>query len=164
MDFDNYDNSANGNFNDMITPRYDFTGYSSIKLTFDRAYKEYSSDYMDSFAILISTDCGATFSEIYLLPTVQLATVPGTGTYTSPSPGDWQNDSVDLSPYIGQSAIIDFRNIGHYGNYLFIDNINITGTVTANAGAAVAICAGDSVMIGGNSTGGLVYNWILQQV
>ena len=160
MFFDNYYQDAGGNVNDILTPRYDLTGYSSIKMTFDRAYKVYTDpSEIDSFAILISTDCGATFTQIYRKGGTQLATVSGTGSYTDPAPADWKSDSVDLSPYTGLSAIIAFRNIGHYGNRLFIDNINITGRVIPNAGPNVAICNGDSVRLGVNPVSPVIYQW-----
>ena len=160
MYFDNFNEDAGGRVNDVITQRYDLTGYTSVKMSFDRAYKVYTDpSEIDSFAILISTDCGNSFSQIYRKGGTQLATVTGTGSYTFPQSGDWRSDTVDLSPYIGQSAILAFRNLGYYGNDLFIDNINIHATLTANAGADVAYCAGDSAGIGSAPVSALTYMW-----
>ena len=161
MYFDNYNNNAGGSTNDIVTPRYDLNGYASIQMTFDRAYRVYTDpNEIDSFAILISTDCGATFHEIYRKGGTQLATVTTEGSYTQPGNADWKPDTINLTPYAGQSAIFAFRNIGHYGNMLFIDNINIRASLNSAAKTIKNICAGSSVQLGSNSASEVKYRWL----
>jgi photosystem II stability/assembly factor-like uncharacterized protein len=160
MFFDNFYEDAGGKVNDILTPKYDFTGYDSIWLTFDHAYRVYTdSTEIDSFAILISNDCGATFNTIYYKGGAQFATVPTLGGYTSPAPGDWQTDTVNLSAYTGETVILDFRNIGHYGNDIFIDNIDISAHVLSNTGTDTTICSGTTANIGVAPVNGVSYSW-----
>ena len=102
--------------------------------------RRYNQESRDSLAILISTDCGASFS--YLGSYAE----DGSGTfataYTSttefvPAVGDWCMGEVgadcfaiDLDSYSGMSGVVirfESVNNGIAGNNLFIDNINITG-------------------------------------
>jgi hypothetical protein len=55
-----------------------------------------------------------------------LATSPDFQSFFIPSNSQWRKDSVDLSAYanVGQLQIA-FRNIGDWGNCLYLDNINI---------------------------------------
>ena len=161
MYFDNYNNNAGGSTNDIVTARYDLNGYTNIQMTFDRAYRVYTDpNEIDSFAILISIDCGATFNEIYRKGGTQLATVSTQGSYTQPGNSDWRADTINLSSYSGQSAIFAFRNIGHYGNMLFIDNINIRATLNSAPKIIKNICAGSSVQLGSTSVSEIKYRWL----
>ena len=134
MYFDNYNINSNGNKDDIRTFRMSSSGLTGLKILFDVAYKVYSSSYNDSLAVLVSSDCGNTFTQVYVKGSVALATIPGTGAYTSPSASDWRTDTINLQSFTGSSFIVMFRNIGHFGNDIFIDNIRLTTatTVTLN--------------------------------
>lgn len=95
-------------------------------LTFDVAYREYSSNFSDDMRIDVSGDCGQSFTQVYLKDGPTLATGPTTTSNWEPtSAGDWRNDTIDLSSYIGGNAIVRFVNICGYGNNLYLDNINL---------------------------------------
>lgn len=164
MQYRNYDNS-NGNHDEVRSSTYNFTGISSATLNFDVAYRRYASNYSDSLAVLVSTDCGASFTTVYYNGGTALSTVPGDYTADGfvPTPSQWRTETVDLSPYIGnQSVMISFQNRGHYGQNIYVDNINLTGVIAApgpNFGAApAAVCTGENVTVTDASIG-VVTSW-----
>ncbi|MFL5754462.1 MAG: S8 family serine peptidase [Bacteroidia bacterium] len=132
--FDNYNIDATGKHDQLWTPKYDFTGLSSATLKFDVAYARYDASYSDSLKALVSTDCGQTFTQVYFKGGTGLATAADNNAATFvPANTEWRTETVNLNSFIGQgSVLIAFSNYGHYGQALYIDNINITG-VTASA-------------------------------
>ena len=95
-------------------------------LTFDVAYRQYSSNYSDDLRIDLSTDCGQTFTQVYFKDGQNLATGNTSTTSWSPSSDlDWRNDTVDLSSYVGNEITLRFVNISGWGNNLYVDNINV---------------------------------------
>ncbi len=134
--FDNYDYDANGLRDELRTPQYDFTSSSHPLMTFDRAYARYdgSASYHDSLAVLASADCGTTFTLLYLKGFSDLATAAdNSGSMFIPNPSDWKKDTVDLISYAGQNNImIAFQNRGHYGQSIYVDNINLSTLVGIN--------------------------------
>jgi hypothetical protein len=96
-------------------------------LTFDVAYREYSTSFTDDMRIDVSGDCGQTFQQVYLKDGPTLATGPTTTSNWQPQAGsDWRNDTIDLSTYAGGNVVVRFVNVCGYGNNLFLDNINLT--------------------------------------
>ena len=132
----------------------DMTGFISAQMTFDKAYARYNGTYNDRLQVLVSSDCGASWAVEFDQASTVLATDPDqTGGYTAPA--TWVNETIDLSAYAGQSNVqIAFVGISGYGQYLYIDNVNLTGvagcndpdvpTVTAAAGPH---CDGDLVTL-----------------
>jgi len=181
MDFFNY--STTGQRDGLQTPPLNFTGYSSISLTFDHAYRRYDQTATDSLIIYISTDCGASFpnrvltqgengqgvfattstSTTEFMPAIDtvwcFAGVIGTDCYT-----------VDLSAFIGNpKVIIKFEGYNNYQNNLYLDNINITGVPvsappTPNFSAnKTNICKGDTVTFTDLSTpAATTWSWTFQ--
>ena len=175
IDFYNYEN---GDERDGFqTPALDFGSFNNIEMSFEHAFRRYNVESRDSLAILISTDCGATFQ--YLASYAEEGTGTFATAYTSdvdfvPTADDWCMGSVgsdcftiDLNAYSGISGVIikfESVNNGINGNNLFIDNINITGDPTNAAPSASfspqgsSICLGDVIQFNDNSTGG-VTSW-----
>jgi hypothetical protein len=129
---------------DMLkTEIFDLTGSSSAFLTFDLAKAQYSASFSDELRVVISTDCGETFSTIYEKSGSDLATVSGfvTSIWSPTSASDWRTETIDLQDYLGENVLFGFVNITGYGNSTFIDNINMTGLlgVTDNNVSNVSI-------------------------
>jgi PKD repeat protein/photosystem II stability/assembly factor-like uncharacterized protein len=129
MFYDNYDLNSGGNRDEVKTFRYDLNGYANYQLKVDVAYQLYSTSptYLDSLSILVSTNCGNSFTTVYVKPGNTLATVPGTGGFFTPAANQWRTDSINLSSYAGQSVMISFMNHGHFGNNIYIDNVRLLG-------------------------------------
>ncbi|HSH64426.1 MAG TPA: M43 family zinc metalloprotease, partial [Bacteroidia bacterium] len=141
MVFDNYDQDPGGKRDEINTPKYDLTFIKNPVLTFDVAYVRADDIFTDSLAVLVSKDCGATFSQVYLKGGKGLATVPtdqGSPKFV-PTSSQWRTETIDLNTYAGQANVmVVFQNRGHYAQPLYIDNVNITGTSTTSVDAIQA--------------------------
>ena len=124
MIFDNYDNDGGGHHDRIITPKIDLSVATTAYVKFDVAYSYYTG-YHDSLQVEVSTDCGKTFTAVYEKDSTILATAPDTTASFVPSAIQWRTDSIPLTAYLGSHIQLAFDNIGHYGQNLYIDNINI---------------------------------------
>jgi hypothetical protein len=137
MDFINY--TFSGATDDLNTPPLNLTTQNNPQLKFWVAYAQYSPSYVDTLQVLISTNCGSTWSSIYKKFGTALATAPNTTIPFVPSANQWRQETVSLASYASaQGAIIRFRGISDYGNNLYVDNINIQGMVGVNEPASAA--------------------------
>ncbi len=130
--FDNFNYNIPTERDEMRTMGFNFTGYTSLTMSFDVAYAKYSSSRSDTLEILASTNCGATWSQVYLKGGSNLSTVSSQTSAFTPTNGQWRNDLVNITSFAGQSDVIfAFRNRNRHGNFLWLDNINISGTANA---------------------------------
>lgn len=158
--FDNYSLDVSNTRDEFRTPKYSFTGYTNLKMFFDIAYARYDATYSDSLEVLVSTDCGVTYTSLYLKGGTTLATSPDVTAQTfTPTAAQWRTDTIFLNAYAGMGNVMfSFKNRGHYGQAMYIDNINISGTLsslppTASFSyAATNPCAGQNVVFSDMST------------
>ena len=149
--FDNFNIDDRGFMDDASMPTLNLSSSIAANLTFDVAYAPYDAVNFDSLEVLISTDCGLTFSSLYLKGNTVLATAPSISTVFTPSAAQWRTETLNLTPYVGFSNVqIIFRNRAGYGNRIFIDNINVIGTPGIAPTAAFtqnsnSICQGQTV-------------------
>jgi hypothetical protein len=114
----------------------DFTGNASVWLTFDLAHASRpNSTKFDSLEVLVSTDCGATFTSVWGRGGQGLNTVADDSSVFIPSSSaDYQNVQIDLSAYAyATNAIVRFINWSNNGNSTLIDNVNILPTPATDA-------------------------------
>jgi PKD repeat protein len=145
-----------------------FTGLSSAQMTFDVAYAPYDATNYDGLEVLVSTNCGGSFTSVYSKSNTTLATAAATGNVAFvPTTAQWRTETIDLTPYIGQAnVIIAFKNLSGYGNNLYVDNINVTGVVASTpptpsfTTVSSTVCAGQSIAYTNTSTGSPTsYSW-----
>lgn len=119
MFINNYAHDDTGNMDEFKTVKLDFSGLSSAQMTFDVAYAPYSATYSDGLDIMVSTDCGATFTSAYSKAGLVLATNTPAAYQTTmflPTAAQWRNETVNLTPFIGQpGVVIAFRNTAEIG-------------------------------------------------
>lgn len=136
---DNYNYNAAGQKDYLYTPAYSFSRglNSTSKLKFDYAYAYYGANNADTLQVMVSTDCGATWTSLWKKGGTQLRTTGATTVTTQfvPTATQWVRDSsISLSAYVGQASVqFAFVNITKYGQSLLLDNINID-TVVASGG------------------------------
>jgi PKD repeat protein len=126
----------------LISPPLNFSGYSTLHLTFDHAYAQRST-IKDSLIVLISADCGSTWTRILAAgpddndPNVFATHARTGGAFYPWNIEDWCGSSygtecyyLDISAWAGQpNARIKFESFNRNGNNLFLDKIIIDGPV-----------------------------------
>ena len=125
---DNYNNQVPGAKSYLLADEL-VVPANGAQLSFQLAYAPYSATYYDGLRVEVSTDCGATYQSVYFKENLALST---TGGYQSSgfSPGscnDWRTETVDLTPFAGQTILLRMANINGYGNYLYLDNWTVSG-------------------------------------
>ena len=134
---DNYSGTIDitGQIDALRTPAVSFVGAnSSLSLTFDVSHKMYSTVDIDSLNVYISSDCGGTWTRLYTKGGTLLSTSVGTSTvaYTPTVNPQWRKETVSLGTYAGlPSVYLKFESRSGWGNNLYLDNVNISYTVSA---------------------------------
>jgi hypothetical protein len=133
---DNYNNATVGDISELrtypITIPGTITATDSVIITWDLAHKNYGTTFNDTLALLVSSNCGQTFTEVWKAWGATLATAgASTSGYTTPGAADWATRRVGIGgSLINQGPItVAFRNINRYGNNIFIDNVSIAKKV-----------------------------------
>ncbi|HYG51533.1 MAG TPA: choice-of-anchor J domain-containing protein, partial [Flavobacteriales bacterium] len=163
--FDNFSSvtDISGEHDYLVTPALDFSGSGTLNLTFDVAYARYDASYFDSLYVWITTDCGGTWTKVYGNGSSGLATAPDNTSAFTPGATQWSTETVDLSAYTGITSVqLRFENLSGWGNYLYVDNINIYYPVVPIAdfsASPTSICVGDAVTFTNSTTGATSYNW-----
>jgi len=137
IDFHNYTNFEARDR--LISPiiNLDLNYVTESTLHFQHAYSQYYSAYTDSLIVLISTDCGDSWTRLMAkgedgngsFATHELTTdnfIPATAEDWCGA--GWGSDcySVDLSDYMGFNSVkIAFESFNMRGNYLYIDNVEV---------------------------------------
>ena len=122
--FDNFNNSTDGARDRILLPKTNLSFATSAYMTFDVAYAYYPG-YRDSLLVEVSTDCGRNFSAVYAKDTDWLATAPNNTSAFTPAATEWRTDTVWLTPYLGDRIQIAITNVGHYGQLIYVDNVNL---------------------------------------
>ena len=132
--------AAPGDLDDLITEKVDLSTALSADLNFKSAKAGYGGAYIDTLRILVSSDCGANWTNIWEQNDPQLATAGNltSGAYTvTANAAAWTAQTASLNAFIGQpEVLVMFRAASGNGNNLFIDDINITSTVGLAENAA----------------------------
>ena len=136
-----FDYTSNGETDDLVTPliNYNNTGIDSIKLSFDVASATYTDiddpfnagTPLDTLSVLVTADCGNTFTTVYKKWGKDLRTVttPLSDPFFPSSSDEWRRDTVDLTAFADQSPIqLLFRVTNNYENNVFVDNVNVFTT------------------------------------
>ena len=156
-------NNATGALDDLFSPVIDLNGVSSPMLYFDVAYARYSTTLFDGLRIEISTDCGVTYAPTgYFKENLDLATAgTQTGSFT-PTAAQWRRDSIDLTPYLGNSIRLKFVAINGYGNNLYLTNFEIGTSMGMLAAFSLSgsNCVQENLVVTNGSSGNITsYSW-----
>ena len=136
--FNDYNNNTIDRFDDLALPNYFYSGIDSIFITFNLAtitktLPGTTGSRLDTLSVLLSKDCGNTFTTVYKKYGVELQTVndpnfPPSLNEFFPTSNQWRMDSVNLGNWLSGSEPIFqvmFRFNGNFENNLFLDDINL---------------------------------------
>ncbi len=130
----NFDYDGAGAEDMLKTEIFDLTNLSEAGLSFDVAKTQYSSSFSDGLRVVISTDCGVTYTTIYEKTGSELSTISDfvASNWSPSSQNDWRTETINLQDYLGENVLIGFVNIAGYGNSTFIDNINLGNVLSVS--------------------------------
>lgn len=151
MNFFNYTQASQRD--GLISPLLNLSGFSSVDLDFEHAYRRFivqgsnQPAPTDSLIIYVSSDCGANWQSVFQTGedgTGSMATnVSSNQDFVPQTTQDWCLEqvlvggnlvgancfTVSLDAFIGEQIFVRFEgfNAGTQGNNLYLDNINIMG-------------------------------------
>jgi len=129
----NFYNSPAGEKDYLYVSALDFSGMSSVEMTFSVAYARYNASYSDRLRVQISTNCGNSWADVYNKAGSTLATAPdfSSGPF-EPNASQWRKEIINLNAYAGQNNImLRFYGLSGYGNYVYVDDVTF-GPSTAS--------------------------------
>lgn len=125
---DCYNYGTVGEIDEFIVEPVDLTSATAASLQFNVAHARYSASYTDALEVLVSGDCGVTWTSLWSKSGTTLATAANTTSDFVPTANQWRAECVDLAAYAGNSKVfVMFRSTNGYGNNIYVDDINISG-------------------------------------
>lgn len=117
----------------MMLPRMDFTVLTTpIRLKFKWAYARSSPTYSDELIVLVSEDCGNTWTQRFYRSGSSLASAPTQATLFIPDSSQWRSADVNLSMHANSDRVdIKIVNVTDGGNALYIDQITLNDAAIA---------------------------------
>jgi len=118
--------ASSGKKAELYAPLMNFSNVSEPKISFDLCYKRYNNNSNDKLQIMVSADCGDTWTAVFDKSGASLATGANTTNNYVPSASEYQTQTVDLADFVSnERVIIKFVFTSKYGNNIWIDNVNI---------------------------------------
>ncbi|WP_229217238.1 M43 family zinc metalloprotease [Dyadobacter luteus] len=134
----NMDNVETGQKDYLRSPTVNIANVDSAFVSFQVAAASYANSsaqttMWDTLQVLISTDCGKTYTSVYKKWGASLVTRTGaTRTEFVPGSSEWRREEINLGRFISNGEVlVAFQNITGNGNNIYLDDINIR-TVTVN--------------------------------
>lgn len=126
-------NAGAGEKASVYLDKVDMTAIQGMPvLSFDHAYRQYSSEN-DRLQIQVSDDCGDTWTSVFDKAGANLSTVAASQTSFFPRANEWTTTEIDMSDYsTADELTIRLVATSGYGNNLFVDNIEISGSSSVN--------------------------------
>jgi hypothetical protein len=107
----------------LITPKVGGIT-ANHKLRFQHAYASYAGE-ADGLKVFVSTNCGASWTNIFDKAGTALATAPNATSRFFPQPTQWYPNEISLASYAGQEVLFKFECNSAYGNNLWLDNVHV---------------------------------------
>jgi hypothetical protein len=130
---DNFTTQLNGRKDDLRLPNITLPAtLDSAFFTFQLAAAVKSTTSIpDTLEVLVSSDCGHTYTSIYKKYGIGLITrTTATANAFAPTAIEWRKDSINMAEYIGAANIlIAFRNTSENQNNIYLDDVNLRTVV-----------------------------------
>ena len=130
MFFNNWSCNSVGSHHNITTNEFAVNNVNTLSLNFDVAHHQFSTN-SDSLLVWVSINCGTNWNRVYAKGSNQLKTALLTSGHPfNPTSTEWRTETVNLNAYSGgNSLLLRFTNVNGYGDNIFVDNINLSGSV-----------------------------------
>lgn len=120
-------NTNYGQSDALLLPRIDFTALPiPVRLVFKWAYARSDANYSDELIVLVSNDCGTSWTQKFYRTGNALASGPTQTTLFIPDSTQWKTASIDLNSYSSSDHVdIKIVNVTDGGNALYIDSLKL---------------------------------------
>lgn len=124
--------AGTGDIDLLYSPSINMNGSPNTPMSFKVAFAQKQTDNTDKLRLLVSKNCGQTWSQIYAKTGSGLATttVMIGGNWT-PTAAQWRTENITV-PYIflGTNTMFKFEFTGGDGNNIYLDDINIMSSAS----------------------------------
>jgi PKD repeat protein len=129
------DNSqgTNGSIDELISKTIDLSNSSAASISFKYAFAKRNSGNTDYLQVYASKDCGETWFMRKNIYSSVISTMPNTNSTITPTGSDWKTITIGpnlLTNYLVNNFRFKFKFVNGGGNDFFIDNINLSGSVS----------------------------------
>ncbi len=128
VDMSNYNPRARQK-DELISPLIPLPIGDAATLKFDLSYSFEHEFFADSLEVLLSTDCGDSWSRIYLKGGEDLglpdSITNGSENFVPTQSDHWRTETIELTGYAGQEVIINFTSTNMQGSHLVLDNVRV---------------------------------------
>ena len=120
-------NTNYGQADALLLPPIDFTQFTApTRMYFRWAYARRDPSYSDELLVLVSKDCGSTWTQKFYRTGTSLATGPTQSTLFVPTATQWKLANIDLSTYAAENHVdVKIVNVTDGGNALYIDSLTV---------------------------------------
>jgi hypothetical protein len=121
-----YNNTTIGEVDEVILPPVNLKGNDAPLLEFVYAYAKSSASSNDKLDILVSSDCGANWTNVFSRSGDVLKSVinPVASAFV-PQAHEWRPETINLASFNSESVLVKFRSTNDHGNNLYIDDVNL---------------------------------------
>ncbi len=130
----NFSGNVSGSTDAIISPVLNFSNAASVMMTFDVAFARKNSADASNLKVAATNNCGQQWIIRYNKSGAALETAPFATSSFTPTALQWRTETVNLksSSISTKPAVrLKFEFTNSQGNNIYIDNINITGNLTA---------------------------------
>lgn len=128
-------NTNYGSSDELVLPYFDLTSSdpdSNVYMSFKWAYAKSDPTFSDELLVLLSTDCGVNFTQVFYRTQTALVTGPTQTTPFVPDSTQWKDAFILLNNYRTSTYVqLKIVNVTDGGNNLYLDNIYVGDGITA---------------------------------
>jgi PKD repeat protein len=152
-------NTNYGTVDEIILPNLDFTSVSpdsTLYMSFNWAYAKSDPSFSDELLVLLSTDCGTNFTQVFYRTGNAMATGPTQTTPFIPDSTQWKSAFINLDDYKDETFVqVKIVNVTDGGNNLYLDDLYI-GNGSELVASGEIFTEGESLKIYPNPASGQI--------
>ncbi len=121
-----------GSADRLVSPTLDFSNTDTASVFFKVSYALLGQNYIDTLRVLVSVDCGQTYTTVYEESGTELSVTETDTAWVPAQESDWKEQFIDLSDFAGEPDVrVAFEVVNGYGNNLYLDDIEFYLTNTS---------------------------------